>query len=139
MQTIMDKLLELGRQVKKMDYIAAWTWSQTVGVPSDESVPPATFAVVKAQLNLQGLTDDCVLTKTIGKLYELGFEETCVRSVLDITHNEWKEFTQGYVVDIKYKNEFEDKLHKEALENMEQFEKEHPGYFDEPAGIIVES
>ena len=28
MQTIMDKLLELGRQVKKMDYIAAWTWTK---------------------------------------------------------------------------------------------------------------
>ena len=117
MQTIMDKLLELGRQVKKMDYIAAWTWSQTVGFIE------GFVKGYKAQLNLLGLTDDCVLPKTIGKLYELGFEETCVRSVLDITHNEWKEFTQGYVVDIKYKNEFEDKLHKEALENMEQFEK----------------
>lgn len=133
MQTIMDKLLELGRQVKKMDYIAAWTWSQTVGFIE------GFVKGYKAQLNLQGLTDDCVLTKTIGKLYELGFEETCVRSVLDITHNEWKEFTQGHVVDIKHKNEFEDKLHREAWENMEQFEKEHPDYFDEPAGVIVES
>ena len=76
----MDKLLELGRQVKKMDYIAAWTWSQTVGFIE------GFVKGYKAQLNLQGLTDDCVLPKTIGKLYELGFEETCVRSVLDITH-----------------------------------------------------
>lgn len=56
--------------------------------------------------------------------------------VLNIEDHEWKELTKGHTADIKARKALYAEIHRKGIECMKEFDRTHPGYFDE-TGLVV--
>ena len=124
------QLYEAAKEFKRRDFVASICNSYVLGHIEGFS------KTYQKALRILGHDEDEIRKKTIISLFEQGFELEYVSKVLNIEDHEWKELTKGHTADIKARKELYAEIHRKGIECMKEFDRTHPGYFDE-TGLVV--
>lgn len=124
------QLYEAAKEFKRRDFVASICNSYVLGHIEGFS------ETYQKALRILGHDDVEIRKKTIISLFEQGFEQEYVSKVLNIEDHEWKELTKGHTADIKARKALYAEIHRKGIECMKEFDRTHPGYFDE-TGLVV--
>ena len=124
------QLYEAAKEFKRRDFVASICNSYVLGHIEGFS------KTYQKALRILGHDEDEIRKKTIISLFEQGFEQEYVSKVLNIEDHEWKELTKGHTADIKARKALYAEIHRKGIECMKEFDRTHPGYFDE-TGLVV--
>lgn len=126
-----EDLFEFDKQVRRMDFIRDMKSANIKGF-----IEGFADSYGKA-LTHSGLDKLTVRQMVIGSLCRYGFEEDEVDEIIRLEPGEWDKITQMYPVDMEWRKSYRGKIHKSALDGCNEFEREHPDYFNTSSIILA--
>lgn len=127
------QLYEAAKKFKRQDFVASICNNYVIG-----HIEGFCESYQKA-LRIYGYDEDEIRKKTIISLFEHGFEQEYVNDVINVDEHEWAELTKGHTADIKERKAFYAEVYRKGIECMKEFDRTHPGYFDETSLLICTS
>lgn len=124
------QLYEAAKKFKRQDFVASICNNCVIG-----HIEGFCESYQKA-LRIYGYDEDEIRKKTIISLFENGFEQEYVSDVINVDEHEWAELTKGHTADIKKRKAFYAEGYRKGIECMKEFDRTHPGYFDETSLLI---
>ena len=125
-----DSFVELGINVKKMDFCSSMSSNYAYGLCS------GFVESYGNELKSYGLDDMVIRKLTLIALRENGFRESTVNKVIALEPGEWEMISQNFLVDEKQRIKLDTEIRTFVLDGLERFEKKHPDYFQTPQGIM---
>lgn len=123
------QLYEAAKKFKRQDFVASICNNCVIGHIEGFVSPIRRHYEFTAMMKMR-------FVKTIISLFEHGFEQEYVNDVIKVDEHEWAELTKGHTADIKERKAFYAEVYRKGIECMKEFERTHPGYFDETSLLI---